>query len=239
MQHHGRLLRAAVLAVLATLLTFQPSPAMAQQPTPTRAQLEAATYPADLAPGGSATLVAGRFEAPAAPGSASKITVSLQAVANGAIAGQPGAAVVLASSGGGSGTFFELYAMDSSAKPIAHTSLGDRIVLNAISIDSAGQIMVSMVAHAPGDPQCCPTAAQVRAYALLGGALTLVATTPSASTPTPTPPPATPPRPAATGSGGIGAREGGVGGTVLAFLALGAVLAASVRARTATRERRG
>ena len=222
--------RFVLVSALAIALALAPTVVLAQQPVPTRAQLEAATYPVDVAPGGTATLIGGRFEAPAAPGSASKITASLQASANGMIGGQPAAAVVLASSGGGSGTFFDLYVVDAMVKTIARAALGDRIVLKALSVKATGRIVVSMVAHAPGEPQCCPTAAQTREYALQNGALTLVATTPT------TGPAATPPRPATTGSGGLDATHDvtASGATIL----LGAVLTICLGARVATRSAR-
>ena len=225
MPQRARLLTTSGLAVtVAAFLILMPSAARAQQPPPTRAQLEAATYAADVAPGGSATLVGGRFEAPAAPGSASKVTVSLQAAANGPIGGQPGAAVILASSGGGSGTFFDLYAVDASAKTIARAALGDRIVLNALTFGPNGRIVVAMVAHAPADPACCPTSVQTREYEIRDGALMLLTTA------TPGPPP---PRPATTGTGG-GTATRALGGHV-PWAALATVLALSLGLRAATR----
>lgn len=216
--------RFAITFAVAACALAGGSAALAQQPGPTRAQLETATYPVALAPGGNATLTGGRFEAPAAPGSASKVTVSLHAAASGVIGGQPGAAVVLASSGGGSGTFFELYAVDAAAKTIARASLGDRIVLNALSVDASGHIIVAMVGHRAGDPLCCPTAPQTREYALQGGALVLVATTPA---------PAPPPRPAATGTAGV--EDARAFSALVEAIVLGAVLATSVAARALIR----
>ena len=188
MARHPRLLTTnGLAAVIAALLLLMPAAVQAQQPSPARAQLEAATYAVDVAPGGTATLVGGRFEAPAAPGSASKVTVSLHAAANGAIGGQPGAAVILASSGGGSGTFFDLYAVDAAAKTIARVSLGNRIVLNALTFGPNGRIVVAMVAHAPADPLCCPTSQQTRQYELRDGALVLAVTAVATGRPGPAP----------------------------------------------------
>ena len=102
--------------------------------------------------------------------------VSLQASANGVIAGQSGAAVVLTSNGGENGTFFDLYAVDAGVKTIARTALGDRIIASALTFGPNGRIVVTMVAHAPGDPLCCPTAAQTREYELRDGALVLAVT---------------------------------------------------------------
>ncbi len=199
----GTVLLGALLALVAAV---GPAPAFAQTPTPspttpgpTRAQLEAATYPVPAIPGGTATLVGGKFEVAAAPGSASKATATLVSSANGIIGEQPGAAVVLATSGGGSGTFFELYAVDVTAKTIAHVALGDRIRLDGLSISTAGQVAVAMTAQAPGDPLCCPTAQQTRFYELQktpAGTVDLVLVRTATAQ-------IQPPRPAATGTGGV------------------------------------
>jgi hypothetical protein len=221
------LLTALVLPVLA------PSSARAQQPaSPTRAQIEAATYPVPVAPGGTATLVGGKFEVAAAPGSASKVTATLVNSANGVIGGQPGAAVVLATSGGGSGTFFELYVVDVTAKTVARVSLGDRIRLDGLSVSAAGQVAVAMGVQAPGDPLCCATGQQTRFYELQktpAGTFDLVLVRTATAVVDPARP--APPRPATTGTGGIDAVDGV--STPFAALVLVSVLLASAAAHVA------
>jgi hypothetical protein len=231
-------LRRALLPVIGLLLVAAvcaslPSSARAQASTaPTRAQLEAATYPVPVAPGGTATLVGGKFEVAAAPGSASKITATLLQSANGAIGGQPGAAVVLATSGGGSGTFYELYAVDATATTIARVSLGDRIRLDGLSISAAGQVAVAMGVQAPGDPLCCATGQQTRFYELQetpAGTFDLVLVRTATAVVDPIRP--APPRPATTGTGGPLASEDHR--FAYAGLVLGAVLVGSAAARVA------
>lgn len=212
-----------LLTLGCALLALAPASALAQQPAaPSRAQFESATYPVEIAPGGSATLAGGKFEAPAAPGSASKVTVTLVQSASGTIAGQPGGAVILAASGGGSGTFYELYVTDAAAKTIAHVALGDRVQVTSVEIDARGRVLVQGTFKRETDPGCCPSLIQRRAYEVRGTALVLV----EAVSPAIDPP--APPRPAATGMG-VG-RPDGIGGGY-GLLVLLSVLAAAAAAR--------
>jgi hypothetical protein len=83
------------------------------------------------------------------------------------------AAVVLISSGGGSGSFRELIAvLDRNGRPqqAASAFLGDRTDIKSISIRS-GIIFVDLVRHGPNDPMCCPTVREVKKYKLNGGRL--------------------------------------------------------------------
>jgi len=62
-------------------------------------------------------------------------------VAVGELDGQPATAVILYSSGGGSGTFYELHVMverHGQPQDVAWTQLGDRVQINSLSIHSAG-----------------------------------------------------------------------------------------------------
>ena len=69
------------------------------------------------------------------------------------------AAVVLSYSGGGSGTFFDLFAVlnqNGAPVPIGSRDLGDRVRITSIEIVN-GEIILMMVAHGPDDALCCPT----------------------------------------------------------------------------------
>src|SRR5438045_9245293 len=96
-----------------------------------------ATYATSVTPRGVA-LHDGMFEVEAAPGSASKITVRLADIAafgdlDGNLA--PDAAVVLVSSGGGSGTFVEIAPVRNEhamAHPVTTVLLGDRILVREV-----------------------------------------------------------------------------------------------------------
>jgi hypothetical protein len=73
------------------------------------------------------------------------------------------AIVVLVSSGGGSGTFYQLVAVtqrDGIVETPEVKSLGDRITINQINITNR-IATVDMIAHGPDDPSCCPTERQV------------------------------------------------------------------------------
>jgi hypothetical protein len=83
------------------------------------------------------------------------------------------AAVIYAYNTGGSGFFTMLAVMrNDQGKPlqIARTDLGDRVQINALSIQS-GKIVIDMVTHGPNDPACCPTLKKIAAYTLVGNKL--------------------------------------------------------------------
>ena len=137
-----------------------------------------ATYKTSVTPRGAA-LRNGTFEAEAAPGSASKVTVRLADIAafgdlDGNLA--PDAAVVLVSSGGGSGTFVELAAVSNergAAHPVATVLLGDRILVREVRVE-ARRILVRLRARGATDPFSLRTREISRRYALDGISLVLL-----------------------------------------------------------------
>ncbi len=133
--------------------------------------LKNAEYQTEWTPEGTVRLANGEYRAPAAPGSASEIVVALtEQIAAGELNGEPVTAVILYSSGGGSGTFYELHVLveqDGQPHDVAWTQLGDRVQINSLSIQN-GEIVVDMVTHGPDDPMCCPTQQVVQTYALQG-----------------------------------------------------------------------
>lgn len=137
-----------------------------------------ATYPTSL----SRTPVRvskGSYEAPAAPGSASKISVRLAGIAAfGDLDGDgvPDAATVLVSSGGGTGAFIELTAVlndHGKAKPVATALLGDRVLVRAVDI-SAGRMHVRFRTRGAADALTDTTVETSREYALQNGKLVLL-----------------------------------------------------------------
>jgi hypothetical protein len=73
------------------------------------------------------------------------------------------AIVVLVSSGGGSGTFYQLVSVrqrNGIVETLAAKRLGDRIRINQINITNR-VVAVDMITHGPDDPSCCPTERQV------------------------------------------------------------------------------
>src|SRR5260221_5239002 len=90
------------------------------------------------------TVSNGIFEEPAAPGSAAKATTRVSdkgAVGELNADGKPDAAVILTSSGGGSGTFYYVAGVLGTAHGKGDTTnaiqLGDRIVVDAVRIEGS------------------------------------------------------------------------------------------------------
>lgn len=137
-----------------------------------------ATYTTSITPRGAA-LRDGTFEVEAAPGSASKITVRLADIAafgdlDGNLA--PDAAVVLVSSGGGSGTFVELAAVRNeggAAHPVPTVLLGDRVLVREVRIEGR-RILVRLRARGATDPFTLRTREISRHYTLDGNSLVLL-----------------------------------------------------------------
>ena len=83
------------------------------------------------------------------------------------------AAVVVFTSGGGSGTFKYLIAVldrDGAPEQAARVYLGDRVQVESVTIAS-GEIVMEMLAHRRSDGLCCPTLNVTRGFALRGDQL--------------------------------------------------------------------
>ena len=136
--------------------------------------LQNGEYQTQWIPEGVVRLENGEYRAPAAPGSASEIVVALtEYIVTGELNDESAAAVILYSSGGGSGTFYELHVMverDGQPHDVAWTQLGDRVEINSLAIEE-DEIVVDMVTQGPDDPMCCPTQQVVQTYALEGESL--------------------------------------------------------------------
>jgi hypothetical protein len=163
------------LALLLLALTLAPAACKKAASTPPALTVEAlrnAEYRSELAQGGVARLTDGQYEQEIVPGSASKITILMMPdkVAFGDLNGDgvDDAAVILASSGGGSGTFISLEAVINEAgtpKDVASASLGDRVQINSVVI-AGGKVTVDMITHGPDDPLCCPSVQTTRTFQL-------------------------------------------------------------------------
>ena len=123
------------------------------------------------------TLVAGRAEQPAAPGSASKIVTSLGTQrADGDIDGdgRPDSAVALIHQPGGSGTFTYVALLLNLASGPSGTNavlIGDRITLSALRVDGK-TIVVEYLDRRPGEPfTTAPSVATTKRLTLSGGKL--------------------------------------------------------------------
>ncbi len=136
--------------------------------------LKNGTYHSDFVPDGTVTLVDGKYQEQAASDSASMITVDFVDAAVDIVGDAYSAAIVLASSGGGSGTFIDLHLIQVKNGESAETAvmeLGDRTQINNIEMNSDGDIIIDMVRHTDSDPLCCPSEKAVVTYRLVDGAL--------------------------------------------------------------------
>lgn len=87
--------------------------------------------------------------------------------------GNADAAVVVYTSGGGSGSFIYLVAvLDRNGAPsqAARAYLGDRVRVESLSI-SDGQILAQILAHGPQDGLCCPSVRTTSTFTLHGDRL--------------------------------------------------------------------
>jgi heat shock protein HslJ len=94
----------------------------------------------------------------------------------GTLAGNPAGAVIVATTLGGTGTFYELALLAREPVGWVNTDtvlLADRAKVRALSID-AGRIVVSMTVHGPNDPLCCPTVNTTRRFAVQDGRLAAI-----------------------------------------------------------------
>ena len=143
----------------------------------TEGLLADAEYDSPTPAEGTIRLRDGVYREPALEGSASEVVITLlpELSAFGDLDGDgvADAAAVLAGSGGGSGTFISLAALlneEGRPRHIATAYLGDRVRVTSVAIDS-GEVLVSLVSHAPTDPLCCPTLETTRRFRLRQGSL--------------------------------------------------------------------
>ena len=165
----------------AMLLTTAPSAAQdidEDEPTPppipiTGDELRNLSYPNEWPADGVAPLTDGVYTEPI-PDSVAQVRVEFRRAAFGQLDGRAAAAVVLATSGGGTGTFYELHAVtrdeDGEPRSVARHLLGDRIGLQGLTFDG-DVVRVDFIGFAPSDGLCCPTLAVTREFGLRDGEL--------------------------------------------------------------------
>lgn len=175
------------LALAACERAPAPTPAAAPAPpraAPTLAALGGLEYALTAFDGARVRLVAGHFEAPTEAPPAEVLVASaelhpLSGVGDLDGDGSPDAVVVLAASGGGSGTFYELVAVLNTAQglqALPGVVLGDRIDLKRIEVASRA-VRLEYLMAGPDDPLCCPRTRAERVYAVEGGRLVGATTT--------------------------------------------------------------
>ena len=154
----------------APILTFQVDPYTLSTAF-TRESLGNIAYLSEFGENGAVQLSNGQYHAQATDGSASQVSVFLSNFAafgdlNGD--GMSEAAVILISSGGGSGTFYDLAVVSKDGNTltnIAVENIGDRIQIQDIKIENMA-VVISATTHAPEDPICCPSQHSILYYGL-------------------------------------------------------------------------
>lgn len=136
---------------------------------------------------GVVRLTDGLYEHPYGEGATQKDSVAFVASACGDLNGDGAddAAVVLAASTGGTGSFYTIVAavdVEGQALQAGADYLGDRVRIEGLEV-ADGQIVVNMLVAGPQDPMCCPSQKVVRTYALRSGSLVLESETIAAPTP--------------------------------------------------------
>jgi hypothetical protein len=123
---------------------------------------------------GTVVLTKGRYVEPAEPGSTSQVVIQLSDKgAKGLVDGREIAAAVLISSGGGSGTFYDLVLLiwgPDGWKHMDTSPLGDRVKVHSISL-AGREIIVDLTQQGPDDPMCCPTLRRTKRYLVEDGRL--------------------------------------------------------------------
>jgi hypothetical protein len=139
----------------------QPPPAAGAGSTPAESiaieEALGATYRSEHVSDGRITLVAGTFS-PATENVESELG-PLTALGDLDKDGVDERAVVLITSTGGSGVFFDLYVLDRRDGTLVVSDpayLGDRVDVRDVRIEH-GEVMVDLVTQGADDPMCCPT----------------------------------------------------------------------------------
>ena len=154
-------------ALLAVLLTVSCTTAAAADPA-------VATF---LVEGKPVTLVAGRAESEAAPGSASKVVTIVgteRAVGDLDGDGRPDTAVTLTQQPGGSGSFSYVAVLLNASSGAAGTNavrIGDRIKITGLRLDGTA-VVLDYLDRAPTDPfTTAPTVATTKRFVVRDGKL--------------------------------------------------------------------
>lgn len=145
----------------------------------------AMTYRSTWLPSGQVTLSQGVYRTPAAPGAAAELVVRLSdRQAFGTIDGKAVGVVILVTQSGGTGSFYDLALLARAADGWVNRdviALGDRVDIHELAIRD-NQVAVTMTAHGPQDPLCCPTLRLEKRFAVQADRLVATGESPPAAT---------------------------------------------------------
>jgi len=132
-------------------------------------------YPSDFSASDLITLKDGQYSEPAAPDSASLMTVNLVSSAAGELNGngRPDGAAILVTNAGGSGSFYELavvIAHGSDAQEVGMVLLGDRTPVTHLSIRDE-KVIVELRTRGPDDSMAVTTRTETQQYIWRDGQL--------------------------------------------------------------------
>ena len=146
----------------------------------TSADLESITFHSKVFQASPVTFAHGEFRLLAVPQSASEVVVKLtDERAFGTLHGKSAAAIVMVTTLGGTGTFFELALLIASVQGWINTDtvlLGDRVQVRTVTIED-DHIAVAMMTHGPQDPLCCPTMEVMKRFAVKNDRLIVLSET--------------------------------------------------------------
>lgn len=146
----------------------------------TMSQLMNATYQTEMVPSGVATLADGHYQEYNPDLRGNTAFELLEPVGFGDVNGDgayDALVRLLIHTEATTGRFSVLYVMlNQGGTPAQAASvwLGDRIILNAITVDADGLITVDMIVSGPNDGACCPNTPEIRKYRLEGSELVLI-----------------------------------------------------------------
>jgi hypothetical protein len=174
----GYIMRKIYLYLMAGVLLVTSGACVRTATPPERAsgmsEFDGVRFRTEWTDSGTAVLTKGRYVEPAMPGSASQVVILLSDKrAKGIVDGRETAAAVLVSSGGGSGTFYDLVLMIRGPDGWKHmdtASLGDRVKVHSVAL-AGREIIVDLTEQGPDDPMCCPSLRRTKRYLVQDGRL--------------------------------------------------------------------
>lgn len=144
------------------------------------ANLESITFKSKVYQSEPVALARGEYRASAAPDSASEVVVKLtDKRVFGVLNGKTVGVVVVMTTLGGTGMFYELALLIESVESMQGWTntdtvlLGDRVKVHSLAIER-DHITIVMTMHRPQDAMCCPTLTVIKRFAIRSDRLVMV-----------------------------------------------------------------